>query len=229
MKQLTLCCLCLLASGFLGGCATIYPPQQSLKEPVTVYVADYGVHSSLLLPTGDGRFVEYAFGDWGYAAQNHCLPQDAVGALVLSFQSALGRRYFELQPGETEPRPKERPWNLARVNCERTDVDALVQRLNARYEAALRSQKPVTNPDNGIEFVKDSEHYSMLNNCNHLTARSLEQLGCKVQGLVVSSKFSVAPQPGALTSAPPSSSGKSVDAKPKGDSPVPGWNTASLN
>ena len=114
----------------------------------------------------------------------------------MSFQSALGRRYFELQPGETEPRPKERPWNLARVNCERTDVDALVQRLNARYEAALRSQKPVTNPDNGIEFVKDSEHYSMLNNCNHLTARSLEQLGCRVQGLVVSSKFSVAPQPG---------------------------------
>jgi hypothetical protein len=226
MKQLTLCCLCLLACGLLGGCATVYPPQQTLKEPVTVYVADYGVHSSLLLPTGEGQFVEYAFGDWGYAAQNHCLPQDAVGALVLSFQSALGRRYHDLRPGETEPRPKERPWSLSRVNCERADVDALLQRLNARYEAALQNQKPVRNPDNGIDFVKDSEHYSMLNNCNHLTARSLEQLGCRVQGLVVSSKFNVAQQPG---SSSPSASSRTVDVKPKGDSPVPGWNTASLN
>src|SRR4051794_32388940 len=208
MKQLSLCCLCLLASGFLGGCATIYPPQQRLRDPVTVYVADYGVHSSLLLPTGDARFVEYAFGDWGYAAQNHCLPQDAVGALVLSFQSALGRRYFDLPPGETEPKPLERPWSLSRVNCERSDVDALLQRLNTRYEAAMRSQKPVMNPDNGIEFVKDSEHYSMLNNCNHLTARSLEQLGCRVQGFVVGSKFSVAPQPALAPSI-----GKSADAK----------------
>jgi hypothetical protein len=222
MRQLIWCSTCLLAFGLLGGCATIYPPQQRLTDPVPVYVADYGVHSSLLLPTGDGRFVEYAFGDWGYAAQNHCLPQDAVGALVLSFQSALGRRYFDLPAGETEPRPTERPWSLSCVNCERRDVDALLQRLNTRYEAALQHQKPVRNPDNGIEFVKDSEHYSMLNNCNHLTARSLEQLGCRVQGFVVGSKFNIASQPPAPLS-------KSADAKPKGDAPVPGWNTASLN
>src|SRR4051794_38633478 len=222
MKQLSLCCLCLLASGFLGGCATIYPPQQRLRDPVTVYVADYGVHSSLLLPTGDARFVEYAFGDWGYAAQNHCLPQDAVGALVLSFQSALGRRYFDLQPGETEPQPKERPWSLSRVNCERADVDALLQRLNARYEAALQNQKPVRTPAHGIAFGKDSEHYSMLNDGTHLPARSVEQLGCRVQGLQRSSKPTAARRPG---SSPPSA--KAVDRKPKGGSPVPGWNTAS--
>lgn len=226
MRQPILCCLCLLASGLLGGCATIYPPQQHLNDPVAVYVADYGVHSSLLLPTGDGRFVEYAFGDWGYAAQNHCMPQDAVGALVLSFQSALGRRYFELPPGETEPRQAERPWTLSRVDCERKDVDALVYRLDARYQAALRTHKPVKNPDNGIEFVKDSEHYSMLNNCNHLTARSLEQLGCRVQGFVVSSKFNIASSP---TQAPSDRSDRSADAEAKHDMPVPGWNTASLN
>ena len=52
MRQPILCCLCLLAPGLLGGCATIYPPQQHLSDPVAVYVADYGVHSSLLLPTG---------------------------------------------------------------------------------------------------------------------------------------------------------------------------------
>ena len=93
----------------------IYPPQQSLKEPVTVYVADYGVHSSLLLPTGDGRFVEYAFGDWGYAAQNHCLPQDAVGAGVVVpigagpavFRAEARRDRAAAEGTPVEPRPGE--------------------------------------------------------------------------------------------------------------------------
>ena len=120
------------------------------------------------------------------------MPQDAVGAVVLSFQSALGRRYFELPPGESEPRQAERPWNLSRVDCERKDVDALVLRLDARYQAALRTHKPVKNPDNGIEFVKDSEHYSMLNNCNHLTRGRWSSWAAACRGSSSSSKFNIA-------------------------------------
>lgn len=213
----------LLTAGILwtsGGCATIYPPPRQPIDPVWVYVADYGVHSSLLLPTGDGRYVEYAFGDWGYAAENHNLPQDAVGALVLSFQAGLGRRFIQVPPGRADPEPTERPWKLSKITCERGDVQALVRRLNERYEAALQTQKPVRNPENGLEFVKDTEHYSVLNNCNHLTARSLEILGCKVRGIVFSSKFQVA-------SSPP----RPPDSEParRPESPVPGWNTASIN
>ena len=204
----------------LGGCgATVYPPAARLSDPVPVYLADYGVHSSLILPTPDGQFVEYAFGDWGYAAENHCLPQDAVGALVASNQAALGRRFFRLKSGETVPQPAQRPWSMAKIDCERPDVFNLVRRLNDRYEAELKSQKPLLNPENGIAFVKDTEHYSFTNNCNHLTARLLEQLGCKVDGLVVASKFNVA---AAKSKAP-------EPVKRRAEAPVPGWNSANAN
>lgn len=205
----------------LSGCgATIVPPPAvRMADPVTVYVANYGVHSSLLLPTPDRRYVEYNFGDWGYAAENHTMPQDAIGALVLSFQSGLGRRYIDVLPGETVPHPSDRSVQVSGVMCERADVYDLERQLDQRFEAALRAgQQPVKNPENGLEFVKDSEHYSVANNCNQMTARSLEQLGCKIMGIVVSSDFHVA--------APPPTPLKPAS---KPEPAVPGWNAASLN
>src|SRR2546423_386491 len=53
---------------FLSGCGgTITPPAQ-VRQPVNVYVTDYGRHSTLLLPTENGGLVEFAFGEWGWLA-----------------------------------------------------------------------------------------------------------------------------------------------------------------
>jgi hypothetical protein len=181
----------LVAPGmFVGGCAATVIPQQPAIDPVPVYLADYGIHSSLFLPTPDGRFVEYAFGDWGYAAENKCWPHDAVGALLISFQSALGRRYYDVKPGMDRPIPDRKPNTMARIECEREAVNRLLARLDARYRAGFGER--VRNPENGIVYVKDSEHYSIANNCNHLTARALQELGCEVRGLVVGSSFTIA-------------------------------------
>ncbi len=175
---------------FLGGCAATVIPQQPAVEPVPVYLADYGIHSSLFLPTPDGRYVEYAFGDWGYAAENKNWPHDALGALLISFQSALGRRYYDVKPGMDRPVPDRKPNTMARIECERAAVNRVLARLDARYRAGVG--KRVRNPENGIVYVKDSERYSIANNCNHLTARALQELGCEVRGLVVGSAFTVA-------------------------------------
>jgi len=176
----------------LGGCAATISPQPTPQRPTAVYVADYGIHSSLLLPTGNGRYVEYAFGDWGYAALNHCLPQDALGALLVSFQSALGRRYVDVQPGQSDPHPVHpQPVKLQVVYVPQDRVDRVLQELDERYQ---RGGQPVHNPENDTDYVKDNtEHYWVGNNCNHLTARWLEEMGCGVHGLVVLSKFEVVP------------------------------------
>ena len=63
-----------------GGCAATVAPQPRTAETVAVYLTDYGIHSSLLMPSGEHRYVEYAFGDWNFAAKNHCWPQDAFSA-----------------------------------------------------------------------------------------------------------------------------------------------------
>ena len=52
------------------GCATRVVPPRAIVSPVTVYIADYGRHSSLILPTDTGCLAEYAYGDWRFYALN---------------------------------------------------------------------------------------------------------------------------------------------------------------
>jgi hypothetical protein len=69
----------------------------------------------------------------------------------------------------------------------RRRVDELLAQLEARYD---RSESPSHfNPQTGIHWVRDRQRYSVFNSCNHLTARSLEALGCEVRGFPVFSKF----------------------------------------
>ena len=177
----------------LVGCATKVYPQERLVRPTAVYIADYGIHSSLLLPTADGRYVEYAFGDWNFAAMNHCWPQDALGALLISFQSALGRRFVDVQPGQSVPHPVHpEPHRVQMIYASQAEVAAVVAELDARYRRG--AYEVMHNPDNDTDYVRDdSEHYSVANNCNHLTARCLREMGCDVRGFVMLSKFRVEP------------------------------------
>jgi hypothetical protein len=172
------------------GCASVRPAA-NLTDPVPVYLADYGVHSSLFLPTQDGRYVEYAFGDWGYAVENRNKPQDAIGALTVSRSSGFGRMYLDQSTGSA-PNPQRKPLSMQTVFADRADVYLLIDRLDVKFEQlAEKYGKPVVNAETAMSWVKDDQHYSWANNCNHLTADALEQLGCKVSGVVVWSNFAV--------------------------------------
>lgn len=184
--------LTVLLLSLTGGCAATVYPVATPVQPTAVYLADYGIHSSVLLPAGDGRYVEYAFGDWNFAALNHCGPQDAVGALLVSFQSTLGRRFIPVQPGQAAPHPVHpTPHRVQLVYASRTDVERLVRELDERYRRGAGDRR--FNPDNDMDYVKDREHYWIANNCNHLTARCLREMGCDVRGLTMLSSFDVAP------------------------------------
>lgn len=193
-----------LLAATLGGCARV-SPTADLIDPVSVYIGDYGVHSSLFLPTPDDRFVEYAAGDWGYAVENRNMPQDAIGALTVSRGAGFGRQYHDPAARGGGPNPARPPATYRRVACERADVYALVDKLDVRYEQlAERHGGPVTNPQTGVAWVRDDARYGITNNCNHLTARSLRELGCRVSGVVVLSKFSVEEPPPADAGRPAS-------------------------
>src|SRR5689334_13559900 len=51
-----------------GGCGGTITPPRAVRDPVPVYVADYGRHATLLLPVEDGGLEEFAFGDWRWLA-----------------------------------------------------------------------------------------------------------------------------------------------------------------
>jgi hypothetical protein len=206
--------------GPAGGCASVRP-RADVRDPVPVYVGDFGVHSGLFLPAPDGRFVEYQFGDWRYAAEGKCWPQDALVALTASGQAAFGRMYHPAAVDKYEPELARKPKTLQRIDCERVDVYDLVNRLDARFAGLVeRYGSPVVNSD-GVEFVRDPGHYSVANNCNHLTAQSLRELGCDVSGPVVWSKFEVKPAAPGGPSSPPAAD-TAVATRPP-PTPATGW------
>lgn len=188
--RLLLICSAVAASA--GGCATTVVPAGRIADPVSVYVADYGVHSSvmlpILLPQRSNQYVEYCFGDWRYAAENHCAPQDAVGALLASSQSAFGRRFIDVPAGGV-PRPSSPPKRLMLVRAAQSNVERLEKELDERWQRD--ADTVVHNPGTDVDFVKDGEHYSIANNCNHMTAHLLRELGCQIHGPVGSSDFRV--------------------------------------
>jgi|GEM_PF-2524954 len=159
------------------GCTTTVTPPAHLKEPVTVFLTDQTIHSSVLLPVGDGKYMEYAKGDWNYAARNNHWPWDVVVALFFSPQGALGRRVIKFDPAHPDKTPelngKPNP-----MQVEKADVDKLLVDLDTRY---MKGDEPTENPDNKFVFRRVSEGYSLFDNCNTLTKRSLLTLNCKVQ------------------------------------------------
>lgn len=161
-------------------------PRQ-VADPVTVFVTDYGIHSAIVLPVGPRRYVEYAFGDYGYAALNRDTPFDALGALLVSRQAGFGRSYMAADPATGLPALPRAPLKMHRLTASRAKVEALLADLEARYD---RGRQPAHfNEVTGIHWVRDRQRYGLLNSCNHLTARSLEALGCRVYGLPIFSKF----------------------------------------
>src|SRR5687768_146055 len=92
--------LVLWAAFCCGGCqAVIVPPRVGPAEPkLPVYVADYGYHSSVILPRGDAVMVEYAYGDWTFFAKNQKSLRTTLGALFSSEQATLARRVLLRSP-----------------------------------------------------------------------------------------------------------------------------------
>src|SRR5450432_2204531 len=117
----------------LAGCAPrVYPPLNP-ANPTTIYVCDYGIHSSLLLPSGEGQFVEYVYGDWDFAALNKTDPLHTLIALFGSCQPALGRRYLRPARGTDVPSPPNPPHTMEPMAVDGERVKRVVREMNRRF------------------------------------------------------------------------------------------------
>jgi hypothetical protein len=165
----------LVLLALVGGCATTIRAPASPRDPAVVVLVDYGKHTSLVLPSPGGS-TEYAYGHWSYFALNQDDVCTGLFALCCPSQGTLGRRRFDVEPGEVRI-PAE---SLTELRVERAAADRLRATLDARWE--LHADTQVANPLNGLTFVKDDEDYVCWNNCNHVVFRWLEELGCETSG-----------------------------------------------
>jgi hypothetical protein len=173
----------------LAGCTTWVTPPPHPGNPVAVFVADYGRHSSVVLTDEKGTLVEYTYGDWGWYALNHDAPWDGLAAIFWSSRATLGRRELPWPASSQTLTARLKAKHMAEFQADKARVAALLGKLDQRYDQHASTQ--VYNDKSDFWFVQDDEHYSLFNNCNHLTARWLEALGCHLDGVVFGSDFRV--------------------------------------
>jgi hypothetical protein len=174
----------------LAGCATTIRPPGDPKDPVVVVLVDYGKHSSLILPA-EGGSVEYAYGSWDYFALNVDDVCTGITALCCSGQGTLGRRSFDVSADASSLRSRVWCEELFELKVARAAAEALRAKLEKRYDLHLDTK--VANSLNGLTFVKDDESYLCWNNCNHVVAAWLEDLGCEVSGCGCFADFRMEP------------------------------------
>ena len=182
--------LILLLALVCTGCTTTVIPPRDVADPTTVYLTDYGRHSSLLLRDPESKLLkEYAFGDWNWFAINKNTSGDAVEALLFSAGSTLGRRYLDAEDDIGDVKLKTTAETISAFTASRAKVNRLMTRLDDIFAS---HQKTVTyNALMGLWFVRTPDSYSAWHNCNHVTTRWLHSLGCETRGLGAFSKFKV--------------------------------------
>ena len=172
--------------GAIGCTPQITPPAMSTNA-VPVYVADYGRHSSLLLPDEKGGLVEFAWGDYAWFAENHTGSADALSALFWSSGSTLGSRHLPMILPTNELAHALSAKRLLQFEADADRADAVREQLTEQFNR--HRDTIVYNPRSDLFFVRDDDHYWFAHNCNHLTANWLRELGCEVSGMVLYSNF----------------------------------------
>jgi len=179
---------------FQTACATIVTPVDHalLRDPVSVYLIDYHRHSSLMLPRSEmvgGGLREYAYGDWGWFAENLAGMSRAAGVLLLPTQGALGRADHPLPAGAAELRRRHGFEAVYEIRVERDLARSLLERLDHRFQSRLETM--ICNPTVGLDLVKDDDRYWFANHCNHATVRWLRELGVAAGPVTTVARFHI--------------------------------------
>lgn len=172
------------------GCATIVTPPRDVQDPATVYLVDYGRHSSLVLPHDENSMIEYAFGEWRWFALNDTGLLAACRALCWASTGTLGRRLIS-----TVDSAKFEAWFpgviLFDIQVEREAANAMARLLNDRW--LNHEADAVYNADYDFHFVPVPQRYHVFRNCNPVVAGWLRDLDCRVRGPALLSKWRLRP------------------------------------
>lgn len=173
------------------GCTTTIVPPRHVDRPASVFVLDHGHTSSLVLPDPDRHLLRYAYGDLNYYALNNDGPHRAAVALLWPTQGVLGRKRFA---GPAERAAVERGVGSSVEHLYELRVEQeSVGRLRTRLEAVFDDQQEtlVENELVGLVFVHYPETYSYFHNSNHAVAGWLRELGCRVEGPAIYSRWRI--------------------------------------
>lgn len=202
MRSAVIAGLLVLVAMLADGCGMTITPPTGISDTVEVYVADHGIHTSLVLPREDGSLTEYSFSRFDWAALDQDQWYRSLPAIIVPGPGTIGIRNF---PGPSTPANILHQFELANnqppvkslhaVPVSEARCRELLAHLDQRW--ASQSGTEVFNVKRGMRFVKDSESYSLMHNCNTEVAIWLRELGCRVDGAAMVAEVSVKSTPAA--------------------------------
>lgn len=166
----------------------IIPPLNP-SNPAIAYVIDYGYHSRLLLPDGNGGWMHYTYGDWRYFALSEQDLSDGLAALFIPTPSTLGRQRLDSIAEFRQELGSQWQDALLSFAVAGADVAELLRSLDERFNETIDTR--IVNPRNNLAFVRGDRDYTLFHNSNHELVQWLEQLDCRVEGFVTWPNFHV--------------------------------------
>lgn len=181
---------------FAGGCGMSIRSPEDVTDPVQVFVADHGIHTSLVLPTSYGGLAQFSYSRFDWAALDCDQWYRSLGALMVPGPGTLGTRVF---PGPQTRENVVHQFELTHCHPPVQEVYAVTVsgarcgEVLASLEARWRQNQDtaVFNERRGLRFVKDASSYSLFHNCNHEVCQWMKDLGCEVSGAGMTADVSV--------------------------------------
>jgi hypothetical protein len=170
-------------------CTNIIVPPRDPLQPRSVFVLDHGRHASLVLPASDSALVRFAYGDWTYYAKAETGASEASAAALLPTTAGLGRRVLQEPPTEDGVRSALRVGveGVYEVIVDSARAGRLLEVLDSIFDADRKNL--IYNNGYDLEFVRHPRRYTIFRNSNWMVADWLRQLGCRVSGLLLFSKW----------------------------------------
>ena len=182
------CAGVLLGALLAGGCSCFIEPPAALSQPVHVFLADHGLHGSLLLRDGE-ELVEFAYGEEQWFARNEKQWWRVFPALLWPTTGALGTRRVPASSDPAEIAARIGALEVLALEVEAADQQALLAELRGAF--ALPADQLIPNREAGLDFVIHPDDYWLGNSCNSALADWLTQLQCEVFNAVLWADFTV--------------------------------------
>lgn len=173
--------------------AVIAPPPAP-EDPRPVFLLDHGRHPSLVLPLGDTATVRYAYGEWRWYAERKTGVLRAFPAVWWPTPAALGRRVLAVPP-DSAALHGALGVGVEHLYAFEAAADR-VARLRARLDSLFslgRRDTLIHNRVYDLDFAPHPDAYWGLHNSNQVVAAWLQELGFRVEGPVLFSRWRIVP------------------------------------
>lgn len=194
----TLMMLLVLLVPVLGGCRYTISPPESVQDPATVYLVDYGDTGRVWLPVpGEpDAYREWGYGDWRWYANDK--KSLLYGSVIFIWPTAgsVGRHEWEHSPWGVSGDARLIRDELAgyatwvyELDVERERAAVLLAALNERFDSQIDTE--IYNERRKMSFVKDDSSYWLGHQSSSVAAGWLRDLGCDASGFTVKARYRV--------------------------------------